>query len=90
MQIAEWVFKRHKKGTLADIARRIVESDKAYKEAEWSFRQMHTLEALIKNGCDQQKTADALGVHRYTIGRIIAPLNMSDVRAAAKAIKGAR
>jgi DNA-binding NtrC family response regulator len=87
MQISDWVKKRKQRGTLADIARRIVENDRPYKEAEWSLRQMHTLEALIANGCDQQKAADALGISRATICRIISPLGMSDVRRAAKAVR---
>jgi DNA-binding NtrC family response regulator len=90
MQISDWAKKRKQPGTLADIARRILERDRPYKEAEWSLRQLYTLEALIRNDCDQQATADALGVSRVTVCRTISPLGMADVRKAAKAIKEAR
>lgn len=87
MLISGWVKKRKQKGTLADIARRIVERDRPYREAVRSLQQLCALESLIKTGFDQQKTAEMLGVSPRTIVRIISPLGMAEARRAAKAIR---
>lgn len=90
MQLSDWAVTRRKRGTLADMARRMVESDTAYQETERQLRRLYTLEVLIKNGCNLQIAAEVIGVTKMTLYRTLRPLVMADVIAAAKAMKEAR
>jgi DNA-binding NtrC family response regulator len=67
-----------------------MENATAYAVAERRLRQLYVFEGLIKNDGNHELTAQALGVHRHTIGRTLKALGMtaSDVRDIAKVLKG--
>jgi hypothetical protein len=83
MQIDDWAVKRRRRGTLAEMARRMVEKDAVYRETEKQLRRLYTLEMLIKHG-NLQAAADAIGVTTMTIYRTLRPLTMADVAAATR------
>lgn len=66
-------------GTLADVARRILASDRTYKETERHLRGLYVLEVLVKNGGNQCKAAESIGISRGTVRRILRSLGMSGV-----------
>lgn len=86
MNINIWLRDRKTKGTLAEMARRILASDRSYRETEVLLRRMYVLEALVRHGGNHVHTAKALGVHRLTIGRVLKDLGVGaeDVCAIAK------
>lgn len=90
MAMSDWVANRKKRGTLADVARRMVERDVACQEAERQLRRLITVEVLIKNGCELQASIGSSGMSRAAIYRNLKPFVMADVIAAAKAIKEAK
>lgn len=89
MNIDEWMRDRRIRGTLADTARRVLASDMSYQQAEERLRQLYVLEALIAHSGSHEATANALEVHRHTIGRTIKALGLTadDVRKIASRIK---
>lgn len=86
MRVRVWLKDRSTPGTLADLARRILDSDQKYKETESTLRKMYVLEAVVKNGGDQVKAAEQLGISRMTVQRVLRSLGMmsQDVHAVAK------
>lgn len=92
MQINEWMAKRKKKGTLADIARRILASERTYADTERYLRALYMLEAVIQNGGSRTKAAESLGVAQSTIrlSMKLLGIRVMQVREIAKAIKEAR
>lgn len=90
MQIEAWLQDRNTTGTVADLAKRMVGAGKRYAGLESRLRQCYVLEALMRHGGDQTRTADALGVTRHTIRRIVRSLGVrsADLRALAKEIGG--
>lgn len=76
-------------GTLADVARRILDADRKYRETEKALRSLYVLEAVIKNGGNQRKAALAIGIHRLTIQNSLRSLGMTgmEVRKIAKFIQ---
>lgn len=92
MQISDWMAKRKKRGTLANIARRILESDRTYTETEKYLRSLYMLEAVIKSGGSRKKAAESLGVAQSTIRSSMKSLGIRvvQVREIAKEIKEAK
>ena len=92
MQIRTWIKQRTIPGTIADLARRILESDDKYRAAERTLRSMYVLEALAKNGGSQQRAAAAIGVSTMTIKRVVRGLSLTatDIRRVAKHLEGIR
>jgi DNA-binding NtrC family response regulator len=90
MNIDIWIKDRSTKGTLANMARRILASDRAYRATELRLRQMYVFEALLQNDGNHERTAEKLGLHRNTIGRTLKALGIAstDVREIAKALRG--
>lgn len=83
MEINLWIKSRESKGALAEVARRILESDRKYKDVEKTLQGMYVLEALIKHDGNQQRAAAAIGVSRETVKRAIRSMNLkaADIRA---------
>jgi len=91
MQITEWIRSRETPGTIANGARRILESGKTYRATEKMIRSMYILEALMKHGGNQGLAAKAIGVTPGTVQRVLRSLGLrcSDVRRIAGHIQGA-
>lgn len=90
MQIAAWMQNRETPGTLAHVAKRILESDKTYKATEQTIRSMYVLEALVKHDGNQQRAARAIGVNPQTVRRVLRGLRITgeQVRIVAKHLQG--
>ncbi|MFP5277002.1 MAG: helix-turn-helix domain-containing protein [Acidobacteriota bacterium] len=90
MQIKSWLKSRDTPGTLADVARRVLEGNAKYREVEKTLQSMYVLEALLKHKGHQQRTADAIGVTRETVKRTMRAMGVkaSDIRALTKFIEG--
>lgn len=82
MEITHWIESRTRPGTLADVARRVLESDKKYRDVEKTLQGMFVLEAVIKCGGNQILASQAIGVSRNTVNRALREMNLSasDVR----------
>jgi hypothetical protein len=92
MQISDWPKDREQRGTLADVARRMLERDLPYAEIERWFRGFYMLEALLANDGDYGRAASDIGVCRHTISRALKEigLGIKDVRAVVAHIRGGR
>ncbi len=90
MQIKSWIQSRQTPGTLADVARRALENDRSYRDVERTLQSMYVLEALIRHDGDQQKAAEAIGVHRMTVNRVIRGMNLTavDIRKVVRRMQG--
>lgn len=77
MQISKWVENRKTPGTLADVARRVLESDAKYREIEKTLQRMYVLEALMRHGGNQTRAAEAIGVDRHTVQRTLRSMGLS-------------
>jgi DNA-binding NtrC family response regulator len=82
MRIDAWMENREQPGTLAHTARRILENDKAYRDAEKTLRSMYVLEALIKSRGNQRQAARDIGVSWQTVRRILRSMKITgaDIR----------
>lgn len=87
--IDTWLKERAIEGTLANVARRILASDKTYQETEKNLRAMYVLEAVIKNGGNQKQAAISIGVCQHAVLRSLRSMGMTgrDVRKIAKFIQ---
>jgi len=88
MQIKRWIEHRRTPGTLADVARRILENDSKYRDVERTLLSMYILEARIRHG-SIPNTAEAIGVSTMTIKRVMRSMNIRtpEIRRIARQIK---
>lgn len=91
MDIAEWLRARATRGTKASMARRIAISRADYGTVERQLRRLHILEVLIANAGKHDAAANALKIHRHTIGRALKQLGLTaeQVRGLAKQLQEA-
>lgn len=82
MEIQTWMRDRNTKGTLPAIARKMLRSGEEYRHLERQLRGLYVLEALLEHRGNQRQTAEALGVSRETIKRVMRSfrLRAGDVR----------
>ena len=92
MRLKEWIESRQKPGTIADVARRLVDSSSNYGDVEKAFRTLFILEALVRHGGEPQPTAAAIGVHPMTVKRVVWSLGISekDVQRLAERLRGSQ
>ena len=92
MQIDGWVKSRATKGTVADLARRMLAKDKPYAEMEKRLKQCYMLEALVANEGDYERAAAAIGVCRHTISRALKEggFGVKEVRMVVAHVRGGR
>lgn len=90
MRIKDWMQNRETPGTLADVARRVLEKDAKYREVERTLQSMYVLEALMKHGGHQQKAAKAIGITRHTMRLKMRAIGITgaEVRAIVKRMQG--
>lgn len=88
MQIKNWIERRKVPGTLADVARRVLDADEKYRDVEKTLLSMYVLEALIRHG-DQRRAAEAIGVSCGTVKRVLRAMKLSavDVRRVARQLR---
>ncbi|KAA6459606.1 hypothetical protein DYQ86_15925 [Acidobacteria bacterium AB60] len=86
--VEAWIRERENPGTLANAARVAFENGITCERAEEVLRSLYAFEALVRNGGNQCRTAEQLGVHRNSIGRLVKVMRvrMADVRKIAKYI----
>ena len=89
MQIGTWIKDRNTPGKLADIARRMLENDIKYREAEKTLQSMCVLEALIRHEGNQQKAAESIGISRTVVWRTMRSLGLTskDIRRVAMRLR---
>ena len=71
MRIEAWIESRDEAGTLANVARRVIEKDATYKSVERTLQHLFVLEALFRNDWNLTRTAKAIGVSTMTIRRAL-------------------
>jgi transcriptional regulator with GAF, ATPase, and Fis domain len=91
MQMGNWLKQRETPGTIADVARRVLESDAKYRAVEKTLQSMYVLEALMKHGGNQTAAAKAIGVTNKTVNCIARSLGLTskDLRATAERLRSA-
>jgi transcriptional regulator of acetoin/glycerol metabolism len=60
---------RDKPGTLAHLARRILDGERSYAGTEKTLRALCLLEAIVREGGNQRAAARTLGLSRETVRR---------------------
>jgi DNA-binding NtrC family response regulator len=90
MRIEAWMESRDKAGTLANVARRVLESDVKYRDVERTLQSMYVLEAMIRSGGRQRKAAETIGVSAMTVKRVLRGMSIkaADVRKIAERMRG--
>ena len=69
MKIKDWIEQRKQPGTLAEVAKRILDEDRAYIETEKTLRALCSLEAIIRSGGNQSAAARKIGLSLHTVQR---------------------
>lgn len=76
VNIGKWMREREEAGTLADVARRILEGERTYMETERTLRALCSLEATVREGGNQQAASRLVGLSIHTIQRDMRSLGM--------------
>jgi hypothetical protein len=77
MQIKTWIRERKKSDTPAGFARRILASERTYRETEKNLRKMYVLEAVIRAGGNQKQASIDIGVCQHVVLRTMRSLGMA-------------
>lgn len=90
MRIDSWIEKRSEAGTLANVARRVLEKDAKYKDVERTLQNFYVLEALIRHDGNQRRTAEAIGVSHMTVHRVLSGMQLTaaDVKQLSRRLQG--